>query len=325
MMQCNSSSSSEVTWCFLDVSCIISSFATALPCVQMFHNFFSCPFHPLNGCSVFLVGRGRAVDVYERDLLHSPRWVYLIQETAIQLTQGSMTVYGRGGDVVGGGVREEDHGDMGTVCFPDGEMVEGKVSHLMNRAGVSPASAELAALEAQLAALKKRPTSNKRVDLGQAELWAGAGADGGGDDAVESVVGLVSLVVDCLEDGMNDEAVVFQRHLLGKECGHPLLQNAAPSTTEVVLPFTIDEEDEEELLQSEVELGEEELALGEREAKEMLYDRRRAQLDVYLLCAAYRAYKEAGLGARVRGSGEEALSESEEDMPVARRRVLHRH
>lgn len=43
-----------------------------------------------------------------------------------------------------------------------------------------------------------------------------------------------------------------------------------------------------ELLRAEEELTEEHLALGERGAKELMHDRRRAQLDVYLVCAAYR-------------------------------------
>ena len=44
------------------------------------------------------------------------------------------------------------------------------------------------------------------------------------------------------------------------------------------------------LLRAEQELTEEHKALGERGAKELMHDRRRAQLDVYLVCAAYRQY-----------------------------------
>lgn len=44
------------------------------------------------------------------------------------------------------------------------------------------------------------------------------------------------------------------------------------------------------LLRAERELTEEHIALGERGAKELMHDRRRAQLDVYLVCAAYRQY-----------------------------------
>lgn len=44
------------------------------------------------------------------------------------------------------------------------------------------------------------------------------------------------------------------------------------------------------LLRAEQELTEEHMALGERGAKELMHDRRRAQLDVYLICAAYRQY-----------------------------------
>ena len=41
---------------------------------------------------------------------------------------------------------------------------------------------------------------------------------------------------------------------------------------------------------AEEELTEEHIALGERGAKELMHDRRRSQLDVYLICAAYRAH-----------------------------------
>lgn len=44
---------------------------------------------------------------------------------------------------------------------------------------------------------------------------------------------------------------------------------------------------------AEEELTEEHIALGERGAKELMHDRRRSQLDVYLICAAYRAHLEA--------------------------------
>ena len=50
---------------------------------------------------------------------------------------------------------------------------------------------------------------------------------------------------------------------------------------------------------AEDELTDEHLALGERGAKELMHDRRRSQLDVYLICAAYRAHLDTtGLPAR---------------------------
>jgi len=44
------------------------------------------------------------------------------------------------------------------------------------------------------------------------------------------------------------------------------------------------------LLRAEQQLTEEHMAMGERGAKELMHDRRRAQLDVYLVCAAYRHF-----------------------------------
>lgn len=46
-------------------------------------------------------------------------------------------------------------------------------------------------------------------------------------------------------------------------------------------------------MKAEAELTEEHMKMGERGAKEMAHDRRRSQLDVYLVCAAYRAMKPA--------------------------------
>lgn len=44
------------------------------------------------------------------------------------------------------------------------------------------------------------------------------------------------------------------------------------------------------------------MELGERGAKEMMHDRRRSQLDVYLVCAAYRANRAAsGLSTPAEG------------------------
>lgn len=62
-------------------------------------------------------------------------------------------------------------------------------------------------------------------------------------------------------------------------------------------------------VKAEAELTEEHMEMGERGAKEMMYDRRRSQLDVYLVCAAYRANrKAAGVWA-----AEPALQLCEED------------
>lgn len=44
-------------------------------------------------------------------------------------------------------------------------------------------------------------------------------------------------------------------------------------------------------LAAEQALTEEHIALGERGAKELMHDRRRAHLDVYLICAVYRAHQ----------------------------------
>lgn len=57
------------------------------------------------------------------------------------------------------------------------------------------------------------------------------------------------------------------------------------------------------LLRAEEELTEEHIALGERGAKELMHDRRRAQLDVYLVCAAYRLYVSPTEDAASSGGG----------------------
>lgn len=61
-------------------------------------------------------------------------------------------------------------------------------------------------------------------------------------------------------------------------------------------------------------LTEEHLALGERGAKEMMHDRRRSQLDVYLICAAYRAARPAATetGGRGEAPGDMAAMVAEE-------------
>lgn len=45
---------------------------------------------------------------------------------------------------------------------------------------------------------------------------------------------------------------------------------------------------------AEAELTEEHLKLGERGAKELVHDRRRSHLDVYLICEAFRALRTIG-------------------------------
>lgn len=48
------------------------------------------------------------------------------------------------------------------------------------------------------------------------------------------------------------------------------------------------------IVAAEAELTEEHLKLGERGAKELVHDRRRSHLDVYLICEAYRALQMSG-------------------------------
>ncbi|CAM9479499.1 unnamed protein product [Discosporangium mesarthrocarpum] len=85
--------------------------------------------------------------------------------------------------------------------------------------------------------------------------------------------------------------------MLGKECGHPLLRAAAPSEPDVACPYAVEVEEEKDNKPDILgELTDEQVAMGEREAKEMLHDRRRAQLDVYLVCGAYRVFKSMGVG-----------------------------
>eukprot|EP00904_Undaria_pinnatifida_P006337 jgi/Undpi1/2833/HiC_scaffold_14.g06210.m1 len=235
--------------------------------------------------------RGRAVDVYERDLFHCPRWIELVAETRKQMDAASTVVV---------------QGDMGTICYPNGDIFEGEVDSLVQLAqgGESPAVAATAA------ATTTTPTTTSAVDAEVSSPENGIpGAQGleeGGEGVelppsdVRTLSGLVALTVSCLEDGLTDEATILQRHLRSPDFGHPLLRLASPSSTDVDFPHMPDEDEESpEMRLAEDELTDEHLALGERGAKELMHDRRRSQLDVYLICAAYRAHLDTtGLPAR---------------------------
>lgn len=60
---------------------------------------------------------------------------------------------------------------------------------------------------------------------------------------VTSVSGLVSLTIDCMKDGLSDEAAILQRHLKSPDFGHPLLRLASPTSTEVWFPHMPDEDE----------------------------------------------------------------------------------
>lgn len=60
---------------------------------------------------------------------------------------------------------------------------------------------------------------------------------------VNSVPGLVTLTIGCLEQGQSDEATIMQRHLTSPDFGHPLLRLASPSSTEVEFPHMPDEDE----------------------------------------------------------------------------------
>lgn len=66
---------------------------------------------------------------------------------------------------------------------------------------------------------------------------------------------------------------------------------------------------------AEEELTEEHIALGERGAKELMHDRRRSQLDVYLICAAYRAHL-AATGLQPPATNEPGWQLNDEDARI---------
>lgn len=47
---------------------------------------------------------------------------------------------------------------------------------------------------------------------------------------VTTVEGLVALTIDCLREGLSDEATIFQRHIKSPDFGNPLLRIASPSS-----------------------------------------------------------------------------------------------
>ncbi|CAN0267963.1 unnamed protein product [Ectocarpus sp. 8 AP-2014] len=225
-----------------------------------------------------LWNRGRPIDVYDRDLLHCPRWIELVAETKRQMDNPPVVV----------------EGGMGTICYPSGDIFEGHVDSLIRtaKAGEVPAAAASYPpkrarpfVDAELSSSADATASSRGLE------GSSSGGDGGGavTQDVRTVSGLVSLTIACLEEGMSDEATILQRHLQSPDFGHPLLRLASPSGNEPDHPHLPDDpEMNPELLRAEEELTEEHLALGERGAKELMHDRRRAQLDVYLICAAYR-------------------------------------
>lgn len=74
---------------------------------------------------------------------------------------------------------------------------------------------------------------------------ASGGISGGGVAAVaadvRTVPGLVSLTIDCLEDGLSDEATILQRHFKSPDFGHPLLRLASPSDNDPDHPHVPDD------------------------------------------------------------------------------------
>ena len=75
---------------------------------------------------------------------------------------------------------------------------------------------------------------------------AAAAAAGAGTTApvaadVRTISGLVSLTIDCLEDGLSDEATILQRHMKSPDFGHPLLRLASPSDNDPDYPHIPDD------------------------------------------------------------------------------------
>ncbi|CAN0378880.1 unnamed protein product [Pylaiella littoralis] len=225
--------------------------------------------------------RGRPIDVYERDLFHCPRWIELIAETKRQMDVPPVVV----------------ERPLGTVCYPSGDMFEGQVDSLVRiaKAGTTPPASAAFPRRDTKAVFDAEMSSYDTATAAATAAAAATGSESGGGWAVaggvQTVSGLVALTIDCLEDGMSDEATILQRHVNSPDFGHPLLRLASPSDSDPDHPHMPDDpEMNPALLRADEELTDDDLALGERGAKELMHDRRRAQLDVYLICAAYRQY-----------------------------------
>lgn len=69
----------------------------------------------------------------------------------------------------------------------------------------------------------------------------GAGAPVAVAGDVRTISGLVSLTIDCLEDGLSDEATILQRHMRSPDFGHPLLRLSSPSGNDPDYPHIPDD------------------------------------------------------------------------------------
>ncbi|CAM9213498.1 unnamed protein product [Hapterophycus canaliculatus] len=250
--------------------------------------------------------RGRAIDVYERDLLHCPRWIELVAETKKQVDDAQVVVEGR----------------MGTVCYPSGDIFEGQVDSLLRfaKAGETPpaSAASFSAENARGFVDAEMASSEAAASAAPAASRDPRGSGGDGPRMVtadvRTISGLVSLAVDCLKDGLSDEATIMQRHFRSPDFGHPLLRLASPSANDPDHPHMPDDpEMNPALSRAEEELTEDQLVQGERRAKELMHDRRRAQLDVYLICAAYRKFQPLAAAGGNGTSGEDGWNLHEED------------
>lgn len=239
--------------------------------------------------------RGRAIDVYERDMFHTPRWIELIRETKLQMAARP--------DLVSSGI-----GGMGTICYPNGESFEGEVDSLIRcakgrTAGFSSAAA--AAVDAEVVSSNGEPLCDQLSGEAEEQVLEVS-------HDVRTVSGLVALVTECMDSGLSDEATIMKRHMRSPDFGHPLLVLATRTGEDDDWPHMPDEDEVDPAhLTAEMALTAEHIALGERGAKEMIHDRRRSHLDVYLICAAYRAIQAAAAGVTVTAQPEFGLCDED--------------
>ncbi|CAM9725767.1 unnamed protein product [Chrysoparadoxa australica] len=118
---------------------------------------------------------------------------------------------------------------------------------------------------------------------------------------VKEHAGLVALVLDCMADGLRDEAVILERRLRNKDMRSPLWLATTPEE-DGSIPTVVWEEGsgpEEEEQQGDLRevdeaiesLSAEELQNAQSIAREMRMEDQRSQLDVVVVCEAYRCWK----------------------------------
>lgn len=96
--------------------------------------------------------------------------------------------------------------------------------------------------DAEMASSETAATTTSAACQDSDDKSSGGGSDPGIVAAdVRTISGLVSLTVDCLEDGLSDEATIMQRHFRSPDFGHPLLRLASPSANDPDHPHMPDD------------------------------------------------------------------------------------